>query len=66
LCPAGQQIVAIANLLPDAAGSLDVVFTDKGGGAKLNFAHEIVATGALRHVPGPTIAAKCRNFSVMR
>jgi hypothetical protein len=54
--------VAVANLLPDAAGSLDVVFTDKGGGAKLNFAHEIVATGALRHVPGSTIAARCRNL----
>jgi len=54
--------VAIASLLPDATGSLEVAFNDKGGGAKLFFANEIVATAALRHVPGSTILAKCRRL----
>jgi len=54
--------VAIKNLLPDATGGLEVLFTDKGGGAKLLFAHEIVATGALGHVPGTTIQAKSRRL----
>jgi hypothetical protein len=54
--------VAIRNLLPDASGGIEVTFTDKGGGAKLLFAHEIVATGALGHVPGPNIQAKSRRL----
>jgi len=54
--------VAIANLMPDASGGLEVTFTDHGGGAKLFFAHEIVATGALGHVPGGTIQAKSRKL----
>jgi hypothetical protein len=54
--------VAIDNLMPDATGSLEVLFTEKGGGAKLFFAHEIVATGALAHVPGANIRAKSRRL----
>ncbi len=53
---------AIKNLLPDAVGSLEVRFTDKGGGAALYFATEIAATGTLRHVPGATIPAKARRL----
>ncbi len=54
--------LAIENLLPDAIGALEVRFTNEGGGAKLLFASEIAATGALIHVPGNTIAAKSRRF----
>lgn len=53
---------AIKSLLPDAVGSLEVRFTDKGGGATLFFATEIAATGTLRHVPGATIPAKARRL----
>lgn len=53
---------AIAHLLPDAAGSLEVIFTNRGGGAKLFFANEIVATGALYHVPGSCVSAKSRRL----
>jgi hypothetical protein len=55
-------MVAIANLMPDASGGLEVTFTDHGGGAKLFFAHEIVATGALGHVQGANIQAKSRKL----
>jgi hypothetical protein len=54
---------AITHLLPDAIGSLEVIFTEHGGGARLLFATEIVATGALYHVPGSTIEAKSRGLT---
>jgi hypothetical protein len=58
----GAGASAIKNLLPDAVGSLQVRFTEKGGGATLFFATEIAATGTLRHVPGATISAKARRL----
>ena len=52
--------LAIENLLPDAGGFLEVIFYEKGAGAKFCFANEIAATGVLQHVPGDNIAAKSR------
>jgi hypothetical protein len=54
--------VALANLMPDASGGLEVTFTDRGGGAKLFFAHEIAATGALGQVPAASIQAKSKKL----
>jgi hypothetical protein len=53
---------AISHLLPDVVGTIEVTFTNGGGGAKLLFAHEIAATGALYHVPGADTAAKSRRL----
>jgi hypothetical protein len=56
--------LAIANLLPDVAGCIEVTFSDdsESGGAKLFFANEIVGTGALQHVRGSDITAKSRRL----
>lgn len=55
--------LAIQNLLPDAVGALEILFTTKGGKrARLFFANEIAATATLCHVPGDTIAAKSRSL----
>jgi hypothetical protein len=54
--------MAIKNLHPNVVGALEVVFTPNGGRAKLRFAHEIVTTGALSHVPGGDIHAKSRRL----
>jgi len=54
--------IAISNLLPDSVGSLEVVFTVRGGGGKLHFAHELVATGTLRHIPGASSTARARKL----
>jgi hypothetical protein len=54
--------IAISNLLPDSVGVLEAVFTARGGGGKLHFAHEIVATGTLRQIPGVSSTAKARKL----
>jgi hypothetical protein len=58
---AGQH--AIENLLPDAAGSLEVkLFDDRRGGAKLHFASEIAATALIRNLRGRDSQDKIRRL----
>jgi len=54
--------LAVENLLPDAVGTLEIAFYDGGGGAKLFFGNEIVATAVLLHVRGQTTQAKVRKM----
>jgi hypothetical protein len=53
---------AVECLLPDASGAIELILTDNGGGAKLLFATELVATRTLRQVPGPTSTARARKL----
>lgn len=53
---------AVANLLPSAVGSLEIALNSKGGGAKLYFATEIVATAVLKNVVGDSSQTKTRRM----
>jgi hypothetical protein len=54
--------LALANLLPNALGKLEIALYGQGGGAKLFFTNEIAATATLLHVRGTNSEAKARRM----